>query len=151
MEVIAFHPKHLEIANIRQHELDTLFKMKDAYTRVEQLAKLSKQSGTFILDGRIITCAGFIEIWPGVAEVWQIPSIYAEENPIAFCKAMKGYIESIAETFKYHRIQTNCPADEKHERWMEFLGFKNETPDGMKAFTTDKRTYNAYARIFDGS
>lgn len=146
MEVIVFHPKHLEVAAVRQHELDTIFKMKNAYAQIEKLAAVSKQAGTFMYDGRVITCAGFMEMWQGVAEVWQIPTQYVKTCPTLFAKTMRGYIETIADQFKYHRVQTVAPADALHDRWMTWLGFIDEGT--MQMYTADKRNYRMWARTF---
>lgn len=147
MEVIVFHPKHLEISKIRPNELDTVFKLKNAYQYIENLAAQSKQAGTFLYDGRIITCAGFLELWPGVCEVWQIPSTYVNTCPVLFAKTMKGYIETIADNFRYHRMQTVSPNDALHDRWMKWIGFKKE---GIQAqYTQDKKDYSMWSRIFE--
>lgn len=146
MEVIIFHPKHLEVAAVRQHEMDTIFKLKNAYAQIENLAAKSVQAGTFMYDGRIITCAGFLELWPGVAEIWQIPTIYVKLCPTLFSKTIRAYIETIAEQFKYHRLQTVAPADALHDRWMSWLGFRQEGT--MLEYTADKRDYRMWSRAF---
>lgn len=146
MEIIVFHPKHLEVANVRQHEADNVLTMKHAYDYIENLANKSKQAGTFMYDGRIITCAGFLELWDGVAEIWQIPSIYVSLCPTLFAKTIRGYVETIAEQFKYHRLQTCSPADPLHDRWMKFLGFTEEGT--MKSYTKDKKDHRMWARTF---
>lgn len=146
MEIIVFHPKHLEVAHIRQHEMDTIFKMKNVYTQLEKLAEKSVQAGTFMYDGRIITCAGFLELWPGVAEIWQIPTEYVRLCPSLFSKTIRGYVETIAENFKYHRLQTVAPADALHDRWMAWLGFKSEGT--MSNYTADKQDYRMWSRTF---
>lgn len=146
MEIVVFHPKHLEVAAIRKHELDTIFKLKNAYGQIEKLAAASVQAGTFMYDGRIITCAGFLELWPGVAEIWQIPTEYVRTCPLLFAKTMRGYVETIAENFRYHRLQTVAPADKLHDKWMEYLGFfENGT---MPEYTTDKQYYRMWSRSF---
>ncbi len=146
MEVIMFHPKHLEVAAVRQHEVVNVLGMKNAYEYIENLASKSKQAGTFMYDGRIITCAGFLELWDGVAEVWQIPTIYVSLCPILFAKTIRGYIETIAEQFKYHRLQTSSPADALHDRWMRYLGFIEEGT--MQMYSKDKQNYRMWARTF---
>lgn len=146
MEIIMFHPKHLEVARVREHELATIFGMPNAYAFMENLANTSKQAGTFMYDGRVITCAGFVEMWPGVAEVWQIPTEYVKLAPVLFSKTLKNYVEMIAEQFKYHRLQTHSPADEMHDRWMQWLGFIDEGT--LQMYTHQKQNYRLWARTF---
>lgn len=146
MEVVVFHPRHLEVAELREHERKLLTSLGDTKNRLETLMQNSKAAGTFLQDGRIITCAGFVEINPGVAELWQLPSIYVAECRLSFAKTLKSYMENIVKTFKYHRLQTSCPADYEHDRWMEFLGFTKEGT--MKQYTHLKQDYSIFGRVF---
>lgn len=146
MEVVIFHPRHLEVAELRDHERALLNGAGDVKTRLENLMHNSKAAGTFIHDGRVITCAGVVEIWPGVAELWQIPTIHVEKCKLAFAKTLKKYAEGVARNFKYHRLQTSCPADLAHDRWMEFLEFEKEGT--MRQYTFLKQDYSIFGRIF---
>lgn len=146
MEIVKFHPKHLEVAQVRQHEIDILLKLKDGYKKTEILADCSVQAATFIYDGRIIMCAGFMDMWEGVCELWQIPTVYVHLCPVLFAKTTRAYIESIAETFKYRRLQTASLADDVNDRWMTYLGFTQEGT--MQQYTVTGQAYKMWARIF---
>lgn len=146
LEIIEFHPMHLEVAVVRDHEAATLLTMPDASNKIANLAKRSVQAATFMYDGRILMCAGFLECWPGVCEVWSIPTIYAKQLPFQYGRTLKRYVEQIAKTFKYHRLQTVAVADDLHARWMQFLGFQKEGV--LRQYTTGKLDYNMYARVF---
>jgi len=146
VEIIEFHPKHLEIAKLREEEIRTLIEIKDAYKKIESFAAASRQAVTMLCAGRIITIAGFIQVCEGVGEVWQIPTLYVSQHTLLYSKTLRGYVETIAKTFKYHRLQTICPADSLHERWMKFLKFEREGT--MKQYTAFKTDYHMYARLF---
>lgn len=146
MEVVIFHPRHLEVAELREHERELLNGLSFIKNRLETLMQNSKASGTFLHDGRIVTCAGFVELWPGVAELWQIPTIHVQKCKKDFAKTLRDYINNVARTFKYHRLQTSCPADHAHDRWMEFLGFEKEGT--MRQYTYLKQDYSVFGRVF---
>lgn len=148
VRIVQFHPKHLEVMQVRA--LDSAlfgdFKTKESYERIEQMAKISVQAGTFILDGRILFVGGFCKMWEGVFEMWMIPSIYANDAPVFFSRTLKRYVDRIAIDFKAHRLQTMSFNDAFHEKWMNFLGFRNE---GVRPkFTENKTDMVSYGRTF---
>lgn len=146
VKVLNFHPRHLEVMEVREYEAAWLGNLKGAYAKIEQLTKDSVQAGTFMYDGRVLFCAGFSWVGPGVLEVWMIPSMHAKEASVFFGRTIKRLIESIARDFKAHRIQTTSNDDAFHERWMEWLGFQKEGT--MRQFTHDKKNMCVYARLF---
>lgn len=145
VKVVGFHPRHLEVMELRSFELGGLFLLADAYDRVEKITQ-EGQAGTFLFDGRVVFCAGFKQVWPGVLEVWMIPSVHIKKTPISFARVLKGYIKRIAADFKIHRMHTTSFDDPFHERWMAFMGFVKEGT--MQQFTQDKRNMCLYARYF---
>lgn len=145
VEVVKFHPKHLELIQMRVLETESIFH-GDAYDRMDKAAKESVQAGTFLYDGRVLFCAGFSQLWPGVLEIWMIPSVHIKSAPFLVAKTVKRYIDAIARDFKAHRIQTTTYADAAHTRWMEFLGFKCEGT--LEKYTHDKKSMLVFARVF---
>jgi len=100
---------------------------------------------TIIYDGRVIACMGFLEIIPGVVEVWLIPSIYVKTIPKLFLKTVKSRLEVLASTLGFHRMQTVGPEGEFNEKWMQWIGFKCE---GRMEYYHDKKDYLMWARYF---
>ena len=147
VKFIEFHVKHLEILEMREEEKNGIFTLNDIYERIERLAENSILAFTMIYDGRIITCAGFVELWPGVAEIWQIPSKYVAQNPVLFARDIRRFLEEIINTFKWHRVETKCPVDDLHDRWMKWLGFECE--GHLKKFSHDKKDVKQYARLIE--
>jgi hypothetical protein len=146
MRVIPFKCEHLEVSHVRDLERMTVLRLGEIFKKGKVLQDVSKESGTFIHEGRVITCAGFIEQWPGVCEVWQIPSVYTAAYPLAFARTMKRYVEQIAETFKYRRMQTTSLDDELHSRWMTWIGFQKEGT--LRQYDNLKNDYCQWARMF---
>jgi len=145
IEVVPFHPKHLEVMDLRDLEKNTIFKLENIYELVDQAHRASVESGTFMFDGRLLFCAGFTQLWAGVADGWIIPSRYAAEAPMVYTRYMKRYLDSLMTSFKLHRFQTVAVEDKPHRRWMKFLGFK---PEGlMEKYTTDRRDFRLHARV----
>lgn len=130
---------------LRDYEKNGSFTLEDAYARVEAGAEVAKRAGTFMHDGRILCCAGYSIIHPGVAEGWIIPSIYVGNTPKTFCRIIKSYIDQAMEDEGLHRFQTTSYHDDFHKRWMEWLGFEREAI--MKKFTHQKKDHCLYARV----
>lgn len=144
--VIPFNIHHLQVMDIRDAEMKSLFALDNALELVKEFTDGRAEAGTFLYDGRVLCCAGFKEIWTGVLEGWVIPSVWVKTAPISFAKYIKRYVESIAKTFKVHRFQSPAIDDELHERFMTFLGFSKEGT--MRQYTHDKKDYCMYARLF---
>lgn len=147
MEILTFHPKHLEVAEIREHEMGVLKGITDSYKRLELLQKQSNESFTLFKDGRIIGCCGFIMTMPGVAEIWMIPTVYVKTAKVSFIKSVRLLIEVLAKGYKVHRAQTHCSIDDLHDRWMKSLGFQCEGV--LRKFTHLKEDQKLWSRIFE--
>lgn len=146
VETIPYDVHHIQVMDMRDEERAYLDGLGDGYERLVKAAEMSIEAGTFIYDGRILCCAGFMRLWPGVLEGWIIPSKWVSVAPIAFAKHMKRYIESVAKSFGCHRFQTSSNEGVVQERWMKFLGFEKEGT--MKKYSYDKKDYHIYARLF---
>lgn len=145
--IVPFDPHHIQVMDIRDIEKETTFSLPDAYERIlDSTQNVKGEAGTFLYEGRILCCAGFRIIWPGVIEGWIIPSIWVKTAPISFAKYMRRYVESIAKSFRCHRFQTASPDDPFHERWMNWMKFQKEGT--MRNYTHNKKTYCLYSRLF---
>lgn len=144
IKVIDFHPSHFALMDTDEYELHHLTSLTDSAAQIQSLADCSVQSGTFLYEGRILCCCGFIRLWAGVVEGWILPSVYIDTHPISYARKIRQYLDSIMETFNCHRIQSTAINDERHRRWMEFLGFNVEGK--MVRYTADKRDFLMYAR-----
>ncbi len=145
VKLIEFHPKHLELMDIRADEMMGTFKLKDAYDRIEHVWKGSLAAGTFMLDGRVLFCAGFHQLWPGSLEIWMIPSVHVKKAPVAFGRTVRRFFDNIVVDFKAHRIQTTSYDDAFHTRWMQWMGFQKEGT--LRKFTHDKKNMCIYAWV----
>ena len=111
------------------------------------LVQMSKLGGTMTIlaDGIIIAILGYFEKWPGVIQVYVVPSIYVRQHPKHFLKTVKLYLDRLANDFGYHRMQTESLSDDSTDKWMHILGF---TCEGLLSqFSSTKEDYKMWARV----
>lgn len=145
LKQVLFQPQHIEIAEVRSLEKDGILNVPDLVARLTALEKIGDAT-TLIFDGRIVGFTGYLEMWPGVCEVWLIPTVYIRTAIRPVSVLLRRYVESLADTFKFHRMQTIAPNDELHNRWMKWLGFKEEGL--LEQYSQSKQDYQQWARIY---
>ena len=145
IDLVDFNPAHVEVMDLRAEEEHIVQTMDNAYGRLVHMGEDAEKAGTFLHNGRILCCAGFSIMWPGVADGWIIPSIYVSDAPISFCKTIRAYCKEIMETMNVHRLQTTSYDDAFHKRWMEWLGFERECI--MKKYTQEGTNMCLYAMV----
>lgn len=143
---VRFDIHHLQVMEIRQLEWEDGLCLPDAAKKVEAMADNSVQAFTFIHDGRVLACAGFLITFPGIIQGWIIPSKYIHTAPVSFARKIKRYVESLAKTFKCHRFETSSYDDDFHHTWMTWLGFEKEGT--LRQGTYTKRNLCIYGRLF---
>lgn len=143
-KVLDFKIEHLDIVNLRQEERGMLEESDDLLTKLEGLVVLGKVF-TVINDGKILAIIGMIKVHLNTHEVFMLPSVYADDYPIALCKVVKRYMNYYAEDCKVRRMQTSAVNDDLHNRWMRWLGFEKEGT--MKHYVLDK-DYNIWSRFY---
>jgi hypothetical protein len=102
---------------------------------------------TVFYDGEIFCCGGVMLIWEGVAEIWTVISPLVHKHPLAFHKFMVEWMDIFFRKYDLVRMQATVDAEcTDHVRWIESLGFINETPNGMKKFHAGRDFY-LYAKV----
>lgn len=82
----------------------------------------------------------------GVAEVWFI--LIDKRKILSQMKEVKKHITEESKNWDVHRLQAITKFDfEEGKRFFEFLGFRCETPNGMKSYFPDGSTALLYSRI----
>lgn len=141
MKTLPFHSEHLKVMDMRPYEWEKIYPFLPQET-LDYWSSLG-HAYTLMKDGKIITCIGWIPLWDGVWEIWQIPSIHVAENPIDYVRTLKDFITSYTRKLKAHRVQSHCPADPLHDRWMVFMEFEQEgTLSGYSRFKEDYRLWS---------
>lgn len=144
-----FKPEHLFEMDLRPFEVSRLQADPRAMDQIYALARMST-GGTLFVNNRIVASFGYYELWPGCFEVWAFPSIHVNNHTMLYLRTVKRYILALMDTYAPRRIQSTSYADEMHNRWMQFLGFTNETPNGMKAWSVLGQTFNMWSIVNEG-
>lgn len=93
--------------------------------------------------GKIIGCAGVVDMWPGVAEAWTLLSDEAKTKPFFLHRLTLRIMKNIIQTKKYRRVQAIvCWSDPVSVKWIERLGFIKESI--MKQFGADGSDHAMY-------
>lgn len=130
-----FQESHLDIFRVAEAHRDACW----GASKIWHQLGTAHQAGTHMLDGRILYISGYLNIMPGVVELWMHPSIYVPGNRIKAARHVKWWIGHIAREQEARRVQTWGDCSEEADRWLTFLGFKCEGvlesygPDGKSA------------------
>jgi len=142
MNIVAFKAIHLQWLELQQAQAY----LSADFAQPEQ-ARLIEQAGnsfTAMVGGKVIACAGTVEIWTGRAVAWALISKDAGRNMVGLHKAVAGYFSAA----KYKRIE--AWVDEGFEpgmRWLKLLGFTLETPLPMRGFRPDGGSCFLFSKV----
>lgn len=141
MIIVPFIPAHLKELELHEYMSYMQASIKEAHYG-ELLAQFPAYSG--LVEGQVIACSGIIQAGVNRWEAWTLMSPETKDYMIPITKGIKNFLDEV----KPPRIQTHVRADfEAGHRWAKMLGFKNETPDGMKNWGDDGYDYCLYSRI----
>lgn len=144
---VLFNYEHLNLLELQPEYLPVL-NMDGVRFVLKQLPLKYADALTLMDDGQILACFGYVQVLPGVAEVWLLPSVYVNGNAIALVREVDGYLKSTAEIMGWHRIQTVTQDIDQHRKWMKVLGFEEE---GVLKKYYQQKDYIMSARYFDWS
>ena len=105
----------------------------------------------FVIEERGKALAAFGALfewkWGGPCEVWF--NLIENRRTFDIVRMFKRLIVGLAGKYEVTRMQAIIKCDsKKNMRWMKFLGFENETPNGMKKKLPDGRDAYLFARCF---
>ncbi len=144
VKVVPFDTEHLKLMDIREHELLSIFSIESMVSRLKALQSLG-ESGTLLYNGVILGALGFYEMWPGVCEVWVIPSTHITEYCVVFAKKVKNYLDMLQQVKKYHRIQVIALDDDLQGLWLTWLVFKSEGV--LEKYSMKQQNYKVWAKV----
>ncbi len=106
---------------------------------------------TAIFEDQIVAVYGLQSIWEGVAWVWLIMTDDCKKEGvfgIIAIHAIRDKLEELLKDNNIRRAQARMRPDFTEAiKMIEFLGFKNETPDGMKEYFPDRGDGYLYSRL----
>lgn len=141
-KVIPFKLAHIECMDVRDYEVANTLSLKNSQIAFK-IFEDNKNCGTILHDGRILGVMGFYELWPGVCELFILPSKYLHEYPIQFARCVKRVVNS-GVFDSYHRVQIQALDDDLHNRWLSFLQFSLEGV--LKKYDSQGNDYKIWAR-----
>ena len=116
----------------------------------EEAVKGWKERGpayTLVIDDQIIGCGGVVLMSHRIGEAWTLLSSLFYKYPKTSYKTIKQYLQQIIEKEKLKRIQAVIyPNQNRAIRFIEHLGFHNETPNGMVASGPNGENLLLFAR-----
>lgn len=108
---------------------------------------------TTIWGGVIVAVGGLVVHWEGMAEMWLILTadcLKGGLHGIAALTAIKNKTDELIAKNNIRRAQAAIRVDFPIAiKMIEYLGFHNETPDGMKYYFPDGCDGFRYARIIE--
>ena len=147
VEVKPYEVKHgLEIINtLVEFHNNTREEIENAvYSNKEN----SQVAYTLFVDDKPVVSFGVFIRQKGVGDVWMSVSKLASKTPKLVIKTVKEYIEKVMREKELKRLQTPVLNDfTTGLRFVSTLGFKCETPDGMKYYGYRGETYKLFSLI----
>jgi RimJ/RimL family protein N-acetyltransferase len=103
-------------------------------------------SWTGVADGKIVAIFGVSELWPGVADLWMIPSVHINKHAMAVVRGAKAVIDKAVDDFETRRLQITVREDNQIAyRFARALGFDVECL--MKSYGPEGADYYLMSRI----
>lgn len=104
--------------------------------------------GDLLRGARILACIGLIPFHPKRALAWALIAGDCGAHFQAIHRTVRRYLRITP----YARIEAHVEAGFANgARWMRLLGFADETPQGMRAYTPEGRTCHLYAWLAPGA
>ena len=139
MIVVPFIPAHLENFEVHEWQKD----IKEYFSREYADLLSMGHAYTGIIDKRVVAMAGVSQLAPTRWQAWALMSSDTKDCMLKITRQIKTFLDE----FKGFRVETPVHHDFKQgHRWIKMLGFKNETPGGMKGYGLNGETYDLYAR-----
>lgn len=144
LQVVPYRAAHLE---------HLLLQPAQAYLQpllATDYAQALEGAGAFsaLVGARVIGCGGIHVIHPRRGLAWALVARDAGAHFVAIHRAVLQRLEGCP----LGRVEAHIDRDfAAAQRWARLLGFVNETPQGMRAFTPDGRDCDLYARVRDAS
>lgn len=118
----------------------------DVERRVREATALAATGAAWaaIDDGGVLALAGVSSLWEGRGMAWCLLSDHAATRMVSLTRGIGRYLDGV----KCRRLEMYVDAGfVAGRRWAEMLGFRNETPEGMKGFMPNGNNAYLYARV----
>jgi hypothetical protein len=138
---VPFKAEHVELMDLRDHE-------KAFITGNDRIAFLAANSiaVTGVVDGVVVLAGGVVPYMNGNADIWLLPSVYLKDHQLTVVRELRKWLFQVREDLQLIRMESTCPDDELHTRWMESLGFECE---GVKRKYFMGNDYRMWGRVWE--
>lgn len=145
IEFLPYRPAHLDALELQ----DAQDYLRPILAEIDYAAALEMPglswSGT--IDGAIVGCAGIAPLCPWRATTWALLGEIPKREWMRLTRRVVHGLNA-AHRAGYRRIEATVEAGfAAGERWVQCLGFTCETPEGMRCYSPDGRTFRLYSRI----
>jgi len=142
IKAVPFLPTHLQLLDLIEDQQH----MAQLFDSPEYKALLMQcEPQSIVSDGKVIACGGVFMLTPHIGRVWAFLS--NDTGP-----HMRFITRATLERLHRDDMPPRLEAIVRHDytagrRWVEIMGFKNETPEGMAAYGFDGETYSQYSLV----
>lgn len=139
--VVPFMPIHLEGVVLHQYMGEWQDYLEDPeYANI----LMTGPAYTGIANGKVIICSGVVKVGLHRYAAWALLSEDSKDYMLQITRAVKDFLKEN----DMPRVETHVLRDfDQGHRWAKMLGFENETPNGMRKYGDNGKTYDLYARI----
>ena len=105
---------------------------------------------TLIVDGEVVGCAGVVLMDWGRGEAWALLSGLFYDHKKESYRAIRDGLNAIIKDKKLVRVQSVVFDGDKYKasgRFLEHLGFHDESPEGMQHYGPHGENVHMFARI----
>lgn len=141
VQILPFRREHLDRMVLQEHEKKVLD--FDKFFIVS--AGPDAVTYTYVYKHRILGVGGYYQMWPGVIEVFVVPTLDFFKYPKQVYRLCKLYFDYIVNKTKARRIQTASLDCDIRNRFMLKFGFACEGT--MKNYTSDGQDYKMWAIV----
>ena len=111
-----------------------------------------KNCVAIVFEGHVIGMGGLAILWEGVGEVWLILTADFKNycpNSLVILHAIRDRMNKVIADNNLWRAHATVRTDFlKAIKMIEFFGFENETPNGMRNYLPDKGDAYLYSKMY---
>jgi hypothetical protein len=133
--IVPFEAWHLDQLQLQPHEMEML----DHHKFLANVFLPGNDCRSTFHDGKLLGSAGYLMLWPGVAEMFIIPSKYIFEYPHVAFRVCYRTIAILKAHPNFHRLQSGVWDNPTRVKFLEKLGFVVE--GRMRKYTRNKEDY----------
>ena len=114
----------------------------------EEFDEESGPTWTLLVDGFPMAIFGYVNVSPGVYEMWSEVSDLARGHGLAAIRLVNQIQEMAFRNLEMHRLQATCRADrEEYTRFLEIMGFEREGV--LRQVTPNRKDLILYSMVRD--